>query len=434
VSKTQHTHALNEDVGGMLNLPLSDTLAIRLNASWTDQAGFINQPNEYKLDATGTPIPVTPGDPFSQPQTGSRNGVNSYQYRSARISTLWKPTEDFKAQLSYYYQVSTGNGLPYESPGVYGSKSLLSVDYQPEGTKDKVDLFALTLDYDMGFATMTSATSYAKHNNQTVEDLTSLYTSFSFYTAYYGGNPRALITGHQGLDDKLVSQEFRLASKAGGMFDWVGGVFFKDQKTYIQEHEFYPGYDDFSNACAVTYGFGSPQCGLGEYYDVAPLVNGVPTVTPSGGGAAIPLLKDQAYIGDFRTRFKDLALFGELTYHLTPDWSLTGGTRLFKQTVTQSQQTGLLFGGPTVVANESLSDEFRRALWKVNTAYQLDKSNLVYATWSQGFRRGGVNALPVAELGGSYITPKGCSSWRRTLRITTSLASRVPCRTASNTR
>jgi iron complex outermembrane receptor protein len=405
LSKTQHTHALNEDVNGMLNLPLSDTFAIRLNASWTDEAGFINQPNIYAVDGTGTPIPATPGNAFSAPIIGQRDGVNSYEYRSARISALFKPNDDFKAQLSYYYQISNGNGFPYEAPAVYGVKSLDSVDYSAEGTKDKVDLFALTLDYDVGFATMTSSTSYAHHNNATVEDLTSTYTSFSFYTAYYGGNPRALVTGHQGLDDKSFSQEFRLASKPGGVFDWVTGLFYKDQKTYIQEHEYYNGYDDFSNACAVTYGFGSPQCGLGEYYDVAPLINGVPSVTPSTGGGSLALQKDQAYIGDFHTRFKDLALFGELTYHLTTDWSVTGGARLFKQTVTQSQQTGLLFGGPDLFANETLSDEFRRALWKINTSYQLDKTDLVYATWSQGFRRGGVNALPPQELGGSYVTP-----------------------------
>ena len=55
LSKTQHTHAMNEDIKGMLNLPLSDTLAVRLNASWTDDAGFINQPNLYVLDASGAP-------------------------------------------------------------------------------------------------------------------------------------------------------------------------------------------------------------------------------------------------------------------------------------------------------------------------------------------------------------------------------------------
>ena len=89
-----------------------------------------------------------------------------------------------------------------------------------------------------------------------------------------------------------------------------------------------------------------------------------------------------------------MAVFGELTWHLTSDWSVTGGTRLFKQTVSQAQQTGLLFDGPGFVSGNSLSDEWKRALWKINMAYRLDKSNLVYATWSQGFRRGGVNALP----------------------------------------
>jgi len=92
-----------------------------------------------------------------------------------------------------------------------------------------------------------------------------------------------------------------------------------------------------------------------------------------------------------------MAVFGELTWHITSDWSLTGGTRLFKQTVSQAQQTGLLFDGPGYVSGNSLSDEWQRALWKINMAYQLDKTNLVYATWSQGFRRGGVNALPQAQ-------------------------------------
>jgi len=76
------------------------------------------------------------------------------------------------------------------------------------------------------------------------------------------------------------------------------------------------------------------------------------------------------------------------------------GGRLSDKTISQAQQTGLLFdGGPFFapyppIANSSLNDSWRRRCGKVNTSYQLDKSNLVYATWSQGFRRGGVNALP----------------------------------------
>ena len=439
LSKTAHTHSVNDDVSGMLNLPVTDTFAVRLNASYTDDAGFINQPNLYVLNSAGIPVAANPASPLTSPPSKySEDGVNSYQYRTARVAALWKPNEDFRAQLSYYYQVASAGGFPYVAtsslaytqpiraanqpagttppvlPQLYNSvvppgvDSLSSATNSLETTRDKVDLVALTLEYDLGFATMTSASSFAHHNNQTDDDLAALYTNFFFYQNFYGQNPRSFIQGKDQLDDKNWSQELRLTSKTGGMFDWVAGAFFKRQQTYIQEHEFYPGYNDFYNACTAAggtqpdnSGVNPSQCGFGEY--------GPETGTTQIDG--VPLVKDQTYIGDFETTFKDLAIFGELTWHMTDAWSLTGGTRLFKQTLTQAQQTGLLFDGPAFVANESLSDEWRRALWKINTSYQLDRNNLVYATWSQGFRRGGVNALPPSEAvvdpttGKNYVTP-----------------------------
>ncbi len=61
VSDTAHTHHLNYDVTGMLNLPLSETIAFRLNAGYTAEAGFIDQPDLYALDASGAPIAQQPG-------------------------------------------------------------------------------------------------------------------------------------------------------------------------------------------------------------------------------------------------------------------------------------------------------------------------------------------------------------------------------------
>jgi outer membrane receptor protein involved in Fe transport len=395
LSDTEHTHALNDDISGMLNMPVSPTFAVRLNASFTDQAGFINQPNLYVLDSSGTPVPTTSGSLESPPETYSRNGTNSYGYRTARISALWKPTDAFHAQISYYYQRDTGNGYPYSSPTAYGVGSLSSSDYSLETTEDKADLVALTQAYDMGFATLTSSTSYAHHNNQTTGDYTAIFENLAFYQSYYGANPRAFVQNHAQLDDKLWSEEIRIASTTAGTVDWVGGLFFKNQQTNIQAHVFYPGYNAFYDGCVSAYGAGSSQCGFGEY---GPINN----VSQLDG---IPLAVDQAYIGDFETQFKDLAAYGELTWHLSSAWSVTGGARVFKQTVSQGQQTGLLFDGPGFVANESLSDSWTRALGKLNTAYQIDKSNLVYATWSQGFRRGGVNALPPSEPVNNYQTP-----------------------------
>jgi len=401
LSSTAHTSAVNYDVNGMLNLPISETLAVRLNAGYTDEAGFINQPSLYALDASGAPIPAQPGNLLSPPQTYSKDGTNAYHYRSARAAVLWKPSDSFQAQLSYYYQLSKADGYPYAAP-FYGTNSLSSSDFIPATTDDRIDLVALTMEGDLGFATLTSNTSWAKHENTSQGDVTSLYDFFPFYGALYGANPRALVVGNQGYDDKPWAQEIRLASKSGGPYEWVAGVFYKNEPTSIKEHDFYPGYLDYYNACVPVYGAGdgisNSQCGIGETaYTASP-------ITVIDG---IPIVKDQAYIGDFQTRYTDLAAFGEFTWKFAADWSLTGGTRLFKQTVSQSQQTGLLFDGPGYIANETQSDSWRKALWKVNLAYQIDPTNLTYATWSQGFRRGAVNALPPNEAAVGYVTDPG---------------------------
>jgi len=402
LSDTAHTSSLNEDVNGMLNIPLSDSFALRFNAGYAGQAGFINQPSLFKLDAAGEPVAAEPGNLLSPPVTYSQDGVNSYIYRTARVSALWRPGPDFSAQLSYYYQGSDAGGYPYAAP-YYGLSNLSSSDYSRASTDDQVNLAALTLEFELGFATLTSNSSFAKHDNTTVGDVTSLYKNFSFYPALYGMNPRAFFTGHQGFDDKPWVQEFRLASKLGKSYEWVVGAFYKNQQTDILEHDFYPGYLNYFNACVPIYGPGDginpSQCGIGQ----TAFTPGEPPNMIDG----IPIIKDQAYIGDFHTKYTDLAAFGELTWHFAPGWSLTGGTRLFRQTVTQSQQTGLLFDGPAYIANLTQSFTWRKALWKANLAWHIDDSNLAYATWSQGFRRGAINAIPPVEAAVNYVTPPG---------------------------
>ncbi len=440
VSDTAHTHAPNEEAHGVLNIPFGDTFAVRLNAGDSYAAGFINQPNLYVLNAQGAPVSADPGNVWSPPVKYSEDGTNTNTAREARISALWKPNDDFHAQLTYYYQQMQAGGFPYaatqtaaynawispatqpvgtfsnpalatqlyNSPVPAGVDSLSNADVAPESATDKVGLGALTLEYNLGFATLTSSTSYADHLNRSTDDLTALYTNFSFYQSLYGQNPRSYVIGHDELDDRPWVEELRLASRTGGAIDWVAGLFYRYEKTNIQEHEFYPGYLDFYNQCEPIYGQSSGNGVSPSYCGVGETAYTPGTLTYVDG---IPIIKDQAYIGDFETKFRDMAAYGDATWHITSAWSLTGGTRLFKQTVSQAQQTGLLFdGGPFFgstppIANTSLSDSWSRPLWKLNTSYQLNDKNLVYATWSQGFRRGGVNALPSAEPGESYVTP-----------------------------
>jgi iron complex outermembrane recepter protein len=401
VSDTEHTHSPNEEARGMLNIPLGSTLAVRMNASWSDQAGFIDQPDLYRLDASGAPVLAQPGNPIgSPPVTYSQQGTNAYAYKGARLSALWTPAAGLRAQLSYYYQLSTASGFPYSSV-LLGVDKLQSTDHTRASANDQVNVVALNLEYDFGFATLSSNTSWSRHDNRSSGDLTALYDDFSFYPSLYGANPRVLVTGHDELYDEPKTEEIRLASPSDQAVEWVAGLFYQDERTDIREHEFYPGYLDYFNACAPVYGISigdgvTPSaCGIGETVYSANPINYVD---------GVPIIKDQAYIGDFETRFKDMALFGDVTLHLTHSWSITGGARAFKQTLSQAQQTGLLFDGPGSIDNNALQDAWRRALWKLNTAYHFGKTALVYATWSQGFRRGSVNALPPTEPAVSYVT------------------------------
>jgi iron complex outermembrane recepter protein len=430
VSKTDDTGEPNDDVHAMINIPLSDTFAIRANGSWTYDAGYINQPNLYTLNSAGAPVGAQPGNVFSPPVIYAKNHVNDYIYHTARIAALWQPSDAFHAQLSYYYQLGTAGGFPYIAQNslaytqpiapltqylgppnelqLYpatlpnGITRLSNADNGPDTTRDKVNVAALALEYDLGFATMTSSTSWSHHVDTTVADETAEYLNFGFYQSSYGQNPRSYIVGDEGLDDKNWAQEFRLASKSGGIFDWLAGLFYKKEDTYILENDYTPGGLAYYNACEPIYGQGNDTtastCGYGQS-----LYTPGPTQYVDG----LPITPDDAYISSFETKFTDLALFGELTAHLTSRWSLTGGTRAFRQTVSETQVNAAFFQGPIAVSNLSSSNSWRKALWKLNTSYQIAPNNLVYATWSQGFRRGGVNALPAVEYEVSppYVTP-----------------------------
>jgi outer membrane receptor protein involved in Fe transport len=438
MSDTVHTEAPNEDVNAMINVPLSDTFAIRANAGLTNDAGFINQPNLYALDGSGVPIAAQPGNLFSPPEIIEKKGVNSYQYRSARFAALWKPSDGFKAELSYYYQTGDAAGYPYiaTNPAGYnrpinpanlpvgpftnppaltqlynlpappGIDQLSSPENIPDSTHDLVDMVALSVEYDMGFATLTSATSWARHSNSSLADETAEYENFgNFPQDLYGQNPRMLVIGEEAFIDKPWSQELRLASKLGGFLDWVGGLFFKHQTNDVREDDFYPGYNAFYNACEPIYGpspgdFATPSyCGVGD-------TSYTPGKTTVING--IPVLQNELYVGNFQNTFKDYATFGELTAHVTSAWSVTGGLRVFKQTLSQSQQEALLLvSAPqfdTPPTNITSGGSWSRALGKVNTSYQLDPTNLIYATWSQGFRHGSINALPISA--GGVVTPE----------------------------
>ena len=116
------------------------------------------------------------------------------------------------------------------------------------------------------------------------------------------------------------------------------------------------------------------------------------------------MIKDEAYLVLANNEFTDLGLFGEITWHITDRWQVTGGARFYDQEFKTNQVGGLEFV-PDAVESRSLESEDDGQLFKVNTSYEIGENTNLYAVWSEGFRRGGANGIP-NEVFGAPVNSK----------------------------
>src|SRR5581483_11015818 len=181
------------------------------------------------------------------------------------------------------------------------------------------------------------------------------------------------VPGRTVLREHAATQELRLASTGTHTFDWLVGSYFQQQnRRYSLVDAGDPGLADYVAALNPFEAyFGTP--------------------TPSISGLD---LFDQS----FSETFRDTAVFGEVTWHLTHRWQVTGGLRKFWQHDSSDQSFALpvcqqlTFCGPpeTVADRDSVNSQIFRA----NTSLKIAERQTLYFTWSQGFRHGGANALP----------------------------------------
>ena len=98
-------------------------------------------------------------------------------------------------------------------------------------------------------------------------------------------------------------------------------------------------------------------------------------------------------------------MFGELTWHVTDAWQVTGGVRAFWGSFDQDYVQLLpLCGAPC--ANDgvdplgttaaSSSENYDDQVFKLNTSYDFTDDLTGYFTWAEGYRHAGANALPTA--------------------------------------
>jgi iron complex outermembrane receptor protein len=377
-------HSSDADYYGsaILNAPLGPIAALRLTGRYEHQAGFIDQFGIMEKQGnliTGVPVLADPGNVANSPAVYySKKDVNYDDISSGRASFLLVPSDALRIQLDWNGSYLQGVNSPQDNPTYKGGPAPwdpritlpATGDYQiPLSTLAPyfrhTALTNLDASYDAGFATVSSTTAYGDTWAVTGQDANVLILGLpSTYLPYYTGNPinpRYVATSNYTDTDHRFTQELRLVSKSGEHLDYVVGAFYEHDTRRLVWDIYEPGTTAQSLASKGLFVNTSPDGHT--FFEHAP------------------------------QEFNEEALYGELTWHLSKRWQVTGGGRLFHDSLSQDQDFTSYIIGQSGGNSSSSSDNHH--IFKLNTSYEFVADQRAYATFSQGFRRGGVNAFPL---------------------------------------
>jgi iron complex outermembrane recepter protein len=293
---------------GMLNAPLSDSAALRVVVYDRNDPGYI--------DNLGT---------------GTKD-ANDLKQTGGRVLFGFKPVTGLAATLVASTQTSKQGDTSSVSPDPGRLEHRAPNNSKREITSD---FASLTIDYDLGPATLTSITGYWRNKSKALIDDTELFGSL--------GLDLPQVYRPSSGSDKATSQELRIASNPGAAFSYVAGVFYQSSKGSGAAKQIDP-----SGAFGVT--------------DLVDLQT-------TGGGS-------------------EKAVFADTEFSFGDGWSAGVGARYYN-TTTDFTQRGDIFGAPSPVG--PLSGKDSGTTPKLSLKYRFDE-NQWYALASKGYRYGGVNS------------------------------------------
>ncbi|MGZ2411543.1 iron complex outermembrane recepter protein [Sphingomonas sp. F9_3S_D5_B_2] len=417
---------------GMLNLPLGPRIAFRGVAFYQRDAGFIDNihgERTYYINSGSIPdVTVT--------NTGlEKNNFNAIDTYGGRAALKVDLNENWTVTPTFMYQKTRANGVFYYDPQLGD----LKIDrFRKEPTRDRFWQAALTVQGKIANFDVTYAGAYMDRPNSGVNDYADYTDAYDRLYSSYGGlgyfylqdsageplnNPQQYIryTNHF----RKMSHELRIASPADQPFRVIAGAFYQRQTNFI--HQDYK-IDQLAPELSV---------------------NGFPGTL---------------WLTQQKRADRDYAAFGEASFDVTPTVTLTAGGRVFRYdnsligffgfgrdpngppyNAAGSSRTGVaacytedgttvrdatgadvlppvvsgspctnlgVFEDGTVRPKHAKGHGFTHRL---NAQWKPHQGLMLYATWSRGFRPGGINRrADVASYDPDYLTNYEVG-WKTTL-------------------
>jgi outer membrane receptor protein involved in Fe transport len=381
------------EVHGMLNFPIiEDSLALRGVAWQREDGGFIDQLAGY------------------EPQTLLRE-VNDSEKTGGRIMLRWLASEAVTLDAYYQTQDTDVDGAQHYAPqpggvlvpidiivapvppipgvpGIFGDLQTTTPGQEP--WEDEVDMYGITVQWDLGFGSLLGTVSSYERDTFMAEDTSATAISFGFPPAF-GAPVIGSYNIHQFQEREVTTAELRFSSSLDGPINYVVGAHYSDDEAETE-------LDILAGNSAT----------------------GIPICQSRDECISDPALAAQslAFARDQSIDFSFYALFGHLDWDITEKFSVGGGLRYFDseqdnvERTLQAFQGSIdftlppLFGGPIQtdpIINVDQSVDEDEVTWDASVSYQRNDDQLYYIRAATGFRQGGINDSATASVFGLTI-------------------------------
>lgn len=320
----------SSEMEAMINLPLSENVALRMVAYNDSQGGWIDNVQE-SFTPSGDVIdrnslgygPYFRDFPLTTKQTAHNNDLvekdwNDATYTGYRVGLAADINEDWSVLLQHTSQELDIEGSFLIDPRL-GDES--SAKFSPERTQDDFGLTTWTLEGRVSNLDVVYTGGYLDRDVDGVIDYTH-YNNGGGYITYYmcSGNIYAADTAveknscfdptktyRDTSSSERTTHEFRVSTDADNRVRLLGGVYFNDvETTTLGEFQYASAADTFSEFNQLYYG--NPDYPAYQLGNV--------TVDTPGTNAVGPRGPATVFYNDFTREEEEIAFFGEIAFDI----------------------------------------------------------------------------------------------------------------------
>jgi iron complex outermembrane receptor protein len=321
--------------------------------------------------------------------------ADPYRDYSGRLRLVWKPSEQWSADLrflrdrvdttAYYYVIPRSQESNVFStfttpPNANDISSPIQDQNLGTDFRDITDV-AFKLDFNTEYGTFTSTSDYNftkesdtgdAYDFRPIKDSIAFNDFFTFIPSALGGS--AGESQSQFISEKTESEELRFTSKPVDGFSWIAGAYFIHTQRFISTDNLF-------------------DRGLG-----VPAVYETPLVDPANPFATNT---NATFLADSQNN-NAWAVFADATYEFTQQLELDAAIRYDRDQRRNTTDTPTAFL-PAATLGTAFTGEVREVTFdaaepKATLRYKPTDELTFYGGWSRGFRSGGFNQTGVGAV------------------------------------